>query len=391
PAITMDGVPTLLTESPQQAVMDLARYARDHFTGRVIGVTGSAGKTTMVAMMAAALRPFGLVGQTGHNANLPLGVAWNLASMRWTDPHIVVELSIGRMAQSARLARPNLAIFTNILPAHLEHHRSVQQVARLKSRVFLGMERDSVAILNRDMDQWEIVHDAAVARGLNIMHYGTHQDCDVRLVDYDPGNNRVRANIGGAPVTYRLDSPGEHMAINSLAVIAAARSLGHPFEPVVEAIGTFSPLVGRGAQFECCPDGHSITVIDEAYNANPGSMRAALSLLGGMKNASRRVAVLGEMAELGPGAQSYHTDLVPLITANRIDRVHVVGELYSDFWKALPDHVRGSSSSSLRELEGDLRRDLKDGDCVLLKGSHSTGLHKLVERFRRVQGQPVIA
>src|SRR5690606_38059731 len=122
----------------------------------------------------------------------------------------------------------------------------------------------------------------------------------------------------------------------------------------------------------------------EAYNANPGSMRAALSLLGGMKNASRRVAVLGEMAELGPEAQSYHTGLVPLITANQIDRVHVVGELYSDLWKALPDHVRGSSSSSLRELEGELRRDLKDGDCLLVKGSHSTGLHKLAERFRRV-------
>lgn len=379
---TIDGIPALLTDTPQDAVMNLARYARDRFTGRVIGVTGSAGKTTMVAMMAAGLQPFGLVGQTGHNANLPLGVAWNLASMRWTDPHIVVELGIGRMEQSARLAKPDLAIFTNILPAHLEYHRSTRQVARLKSRVFLGMERGSIAILNRDMDEWETVHEAAIARGLKIVHYGAHKDCDVRLVRYDSESQEVLASIDGKSIAYRLGSAGEHMAMNSLAVIAAASALGHPLEPVLEAIGSFTPLAGRGAQFQSNLNGHQITVIDEAYNANPGSMRAALRLLGS-KKAPRRVAVLGEMAELGSDSQTYHTGLAPLIDECHIDRVHVIGDLYAEFWDALPTHVRGSRNETLDELDRELEKDLKADDCVLFKGSHSTGLHRFVDRLRQ--------
>ena len=377
------GIPAIVTESPQEAVMDLARYARERFTGRILGVTGSAGKTTMVAMMAAALRPFGLVGQTGHNANLPLGVAWNLASMRWTDPHIVAELSIGRMERSARLAKPDLAIFTNILPAHLEHHRSVRQIARLKSRIFLGMNRGSIAVLNRDMDEWETVHEAAVAREMKIVHYGAHAQCDIRLVNIDMEKQEVTADIYGDLTTYRLGSAGEHMAMNSLAAIAAAHALGHPLEPVMDAIGTFAPLPGRGAQFPASLGGHSITVVDEAYNANPGSMRAALSLLGSMRAAPRRVAVLGEMAELGPDAPTYHSDLAPLIEKHRIDRVHVMGDLYSGFWDLLPPHVRGSRTETLDDLNVELENDLKAGDCVLFKGSHSTGLHQFVGRLKR--------
>lgn len=372
-------VPKLWVENPQQAVMDMARYARERFTGRVLGVTGSAGKTTMVAMMAHVLRPFGLVGQTSHNANLPLGVAWNLASMRWTDPHIVLELSIGRMAQSAQLARPDLAIFTNILPAHLVHHNTVQQVARLKSRMFLGMAPGSVAVLNREMDEWETVHAAALARGLRVVHYGRSEECECRLIEYDPATEEVEARIAGKPLRYKLAASGEHMALNSLAAISAARALGHPIEPVLAQIATFTPIAGRGRQFEAAVGGKRISVIDEAYNANPGSMKAALGLLGGKERAGRRIAVLGEMAELGPDAKAYHTQLAPLIAANAIDRVHVIGELYEEFWEALPPSCRGSRPSSIEQMMECLKSDLASGDCVLFKGSHSTGVHRLVE------------
>jgi UDP-N-acetylmuramoyl-tripeptide--D-alanyl-D-alanine ligase len=380
-AINLD-VPKLWVENPQRAVMDLALFARDRFSGRVVGVTGSAGKTTMVAMMAHTLRAFGLVGSTEHNANLPLGAAWNLASMRWTDPHVVLELSIGRMAQSARLARPDVAIFTNVLPAHLEHHQTVEQVARLKSGIFLGMTPGSVAVLNRDMDQWDIVHDAAIRRGLRIVHYGFSDVCDCRLLAYDPERREVNARIQGESVCYVIGAPGEHMALNSLAAIAASIALGHSLEPVIGQLGSFTPLAGRGAEFETSIAGHRIAVIDEAYNANPGSMRAALRLLGSKMSAPRRVAVLGEMAELGPESAIYHTELAPLFEENGIDRVHLVGSLYTDLWDALPADIRASRTGSLKELRQELQSDLADGDCVLFKGSHSTGIHKLIDSLR---------
>lgn len=369
--------------------MDMARYARARFTGRVLGVTGSAGKTTMVAMMAHALPPFGLAGQTSHNANLPLGVAWNLASMRWTDPHIVLELSVGRMAQIAQLARPDLAIFTNILPAHLVHHSTVRQVARLKSRIFLGMAPGSIAVLNREMDEWETVHAAALARDLRVIHYGRSEECECRLMGYHPATGEVDALIAGEPVRYKLAASGEHMALNSLAAIAAVRALGYPIEPVLEQISAFAPIAGgRGMQFEAVVNDKRISVIDEAYNATPGSMRAALSVLGAKEQAGRRIAVLGEMAELGPDAKRYHTELAALIAESGIDKVYVIGELYEGFWQALPQPLRGGRPSSLDQLMECLETDLSPGDCVLFKGSHSTGIHRIVGALEQTRSRP---
>lgn len=375
-------LPALWVESPQQAITDMARYARARFTGRVVGVTGSAGKTTTVAMMAHAMRPFGLVGQTGSNANLPLGVAWNLASMRWTDPHVVLELAVGRMAQSAALARPDVAIFTNILPAHLEFHTSLTEIARRKSRMFLGMNRGAVAVLNRGMDEWEFVHAAASARGLRISHYGRSADCDCRLLGYDPDNGEVTADIHGIRLRYRLGAAGEHMALNSLAVIAAARALGHELAPVLDQLATFQPVAGRGVQSRVSIDGKPIVLIDDSYNANPGSMQAALALLGHADTAGRRVVVLGEMAELGSDAETYHTALVPLIKQHRIDHVHALGPLYAKFWAELPHNLRGTYARSLPELEAGIRASLKPGDSLLMKGAHSTGIWKLVSNLQ---------
>lgn len=384
-------VPKLWVENPQQAVMDMARYARQQMRGRVVGVTGSAGKTTMVAMMAHALRAFGGVSQTSHNANLPLGVAWNMASMNWADPHAVVELSIGRMAQSAQLARPDIAIFTNILPAHLEHHGTVQQVARLKSRIFLGMAPGGIAVLNRDMDEWETVHAAARARGLRVVRYGQSDECDCRLLSHDAAGGTVTALIAGRRVQYQLGAPGSHMAMNSLAVLAAITALGQPLEGALERLASFQPVSGRGRQFETCVAGKRISIIDDAYNANPGSMKTALQLLGAKTQAARRVAVLGEMAELGPDARSYHTQLAPLIVANGIDVVHAVGELYADFWECLPRHCRGHRAASLNDIKRVLPDSLQGGDCVLFKGSHGTGIHRLLGEFMAEANEPVIA
>lgn len=371
--------PALRVENPQQAVMDMARYARARFKGRVVGVTGSAGKTTTAAMMAHALRPFGLVGQTGHNANLPLGVAWNLASMRWDDPHVVLELGIGRMERSAALARPDLAIFTNILPAHLEHHHSLRQIALRKSRMFLGMRRGACAVLSRDMNEWHVVHSAAAARGLKVCHYGRSADCDYRLIAYDAQAGEVRADAAGRTLHYRIGAAGEHMALNSLAVIAASDALGLALEPVLDQIATYRPIAGRGAQSTVVVDGKPILFIDESYNANPGSMKAALELLGQARPSGRRLAVLGEMAELGCDAVLYHTELAPLIAANGIDRVHTLGDLYSDFWKALPHKFGGPSTDTLQRLAVAVKSDLKAGDCTMIKGSHSTGLWRFAE------------
>lgn len=378
------GAPILRVEDSGAAVLALGRYARAKMSGRVLAVTGSAGKTTAVAMLAHALAAYGAVGQTRHNANLPHGIAWNLASIPWQTPHVVLELAIGRMARNARLTRPDIAIFTNILPAHLEYHGDLATVASRKSAIFDGMAPGGTAVLNRDMAEWERVHMAAKMRGLEIVHYGRTAGCQFRLLGYDASRGLVRAAIFGTERCYPLGAAGEHMALNSLAVLAAVAAAGHDIEPALAALDRFAPLAGRGERSLLRLGTRRITLIDEGYNANPGSMAAALALLRDWRGPGRRIAVLGEMRELGPDAHAWHAGLAPLIAANRIDRVHAVGDLYAGFWQALPAERRGHHVDAPEALEAALVEELRDGDVLLLKGSHGSLIHELVDRLKEV-------
>ncbi|RIV84149.1 UDP-N-acetylmuramoyl-tripeptide--D-alanyl-D-alanine ligase [Aurantiacibacter xanthus] len=385
PAGIEGTVPKLWVENPQTAVLDMARYARARFGGRVIGVTGSAGKTTTVAMMAHALRSYGLVGQTSSNANLPLGVAWNLASMRWDDPHIVIEMGVGRMEQSAALARPDVAVFTTIAPAHLEYHNTLEGVALRKSRMFLGMKPGALAVLNREMPEWETVAKAALRRKLRLCNYGRSAECPYRLLEYNQASGEVTADIRGKKVRYTLGAPGEHMALNSLAVIAATCEMGHDPELALFQLASFQPVAGRGARKKLLLEGKSIVAIDDSYNANPASMKAALHQLGGEQTDGRKIAVLGEMAELGEDTIQFHTELATVIRAVDIDRVYVMGKSYAAFCRDMPGHLHAGHTDSHEEMAAWLRRDIRAGDCILFKGSAVAKMGSVLKRLGAIE------
>lgn len=376
-------LPVLHVPGTNDAILALARHARSAMQGRVIGVTGSAGKTTMVAMLAQALSPWGAVGQTRMNANLPFGIAWNLASIPWDTPHIVLELAIGRMRQNARIARPDIALFTNILPAHLEYHHDLLTIARRKGAIFEGMGPGGIAILNADMAECELVVALAQARDVRVILYGEGRAADFRMTRH--GDGKVTVDTPAGPISYRLDAPGRHMALNSVAVLATLSALSLEPQAGLYRLADFSPLAGRGEEMVLILDGRRITLIDDAYNANPGSMAAAIAMLGARRD-GRRVAILGEMLELGPDAAAYHGALAPMIRDHGIDRVHAVGGLYTDFWQALPPSVRGYHADHIDQLHACLRDTLRDGDIILLKGSHGSDLHRLVDRLKADAG-----
>ena len=385
PAGIEGSFPKLWVENPKTAVFDMARYARARFSGRVIGVTGSAGKTTTVAMMAHALRGYGLVGQTSSNANLPLGVAWNIASMRWDDPHVVLEMGIGRMEQSSALVRPDVALFTTIAPAHLEYHKTLQGVASRKSRIFLGMKPGALAVLNREMPEWETVAKAALRRKLTLCNYGRSAGCAYRLLDYDHASGEVTADLRGRKVRYVIGAAGEHMALNSIAVLAATCEMGHDPEPAIVQLASFQPVAGRGVRKKLDVQGKSVVVIDDSYNSNPASMKAALCQLGHDQVAGRKIAVLGEMAELGENATQYHTELLPIVRSAGIDRVYVMGERYAVFCSQIPPHLHGGHTDSHEEMVAWLRRDIRAGDCILLKGSAAAKMDVLMEALSAIE------
>lgn len=252
-------VPVLWTPSLNQALLALGRRARESITAPVLAVTGSAGKTTTVAMLAQALMPFGPVGLTRHNANLPRGVAWNLASLPADSRHVVLELAIGRMGENARLARPDVAVFTTIAAAHLTCHQDLQTVADHKSAIFDGMRAGGTAIVNRDMAHADRVMAAAQARGLRVITYGADGPADVRLRAYRPATKQVMADVAGRAVAVRLGAPGRYLAMNALAVLATAHALGLALPPVIAALATFTPPAGRGDTAEVQANARSVT------------------------------------------------------------------------------------------------------------------------------------
>jgi UDP-N-acetylmuramoyl-tripeptide--D-alanyl-D-alanine ligase len=376
-------IPLLRVQDINQAILAMGQFARQQMLGKVIGVTGSAGKTSTVAMLTRALQPWGEVGRTAHNANLPHGIAWNLASIAWDAPHTVLEMAIGNMSRNSLLVKPDIAVVTNIGPAHLEYHRTTEAVAIKKGRIFEGMNEQGVAVLNRDMEYWEVLEAHARARGLQVLHYGRHPDAEVRLERYSAATSEVQVVVADQRYNYRLGAPGEHMAANSLACIAVALALGLPLEPMLAQFSLFQPLAGRGVAFYTETAQGRVRVMDEAYNANPVSMRAALALLADTTaQQGRKVAVLGDMLELGEDADRYHAQLAAPLLQARPELLLLCGEHMKILAQLLDDRLTLRWYPTVKELNAALVDQLRGGDVVLIKSSGATGLSSTVEMLR---------
>jgi UDP-N-acetylmuramyl pentapeptide synthase len=282
------------------------------------------------------------------------------------------------MKQNARLVRPHVAVFTNILPAHLEFHPDLATIAARKSAIFEAMDPGAVVVLNREMAEWERVNLAARVRGLSVINYGKSPGCDLQLLRFDNQSRTVSARFAGRDFTYRLGAPGEHMAANSLAALSAVAALGHDPMAAAERLQDFAPLAGRGRELALEIGDRRVRLLDESYNANPGSMEAALKLLGTTSGSSRRIAVMGEMLELGERSIDYHTAVAEAAARLPIDRVYLLGEAYSEAWDRLPEEQRALHASTRDQLREAILHDALDGDVWLIKGSHGSGLHKLV-------------
>lgn len=379
------NIPVLHTADVGQAILNIGKFARAQMPGKLIGVTGSAGKTTTVAMLSHVLRPWGEVGQTAHNANLPQGIAWNLASIPWSAPHTVIEMAIGQMHRNSELVKPDIAVITNIEAAHLQYHHSLPEIAKKKSRIFLGMSEGGCAILSREMNEWASVYEAARARNLRIIHYGRQADCDVRLLNYDPDKRTVYAKVYDEEIHYEIGAPGIHMAMNSLACIAGILALNLPIKPALAQFELFAPVSGRGVVHDLHIADKTLRVLDESYNANPASMQAAIHLAGEIqppKPNGRKVFVLGDMLELGLGSGKLHEDLLLPIVSVEPDLVILCGNEMQSLFLVLRKRIETLWCENSDGLNAMVLMHIKDGDLILIKSSGGTGLSKTVKYLK---------
>jgi UDP-N-acetylmuramoyl-tripeptide--D-alanyl-D-alanine ligase len=376
----------LLVADTQAALEALGRAARARARARVIAITGSVGKTgtkeALKTVLARQGRAFASTGSLNNHWGVPL----SLSRMPADSKYGIFELGMnhpGEIDALTRMVRPHVALITTIEPAHLGFFPSVEAIANAKAEIFRGIESGGTAILNRDNPHYARLAAAAQDCGVaRIIGFGAHIEAAVRLARYELHDNgsTVSAVVMGEPIDYRIGIPGQHWIINSLAVLAAVHAAGGDSKAAAAALSDLAPLAGRGERHRVAITGGSFTLIDESYNASPASMRAAFAVLGRTQPAvgGRRIAVLGDMLELGTESRQLHAGLAQPLVDCGADLVFTLGSEMRALDEALPAPRRGGHADSVGALASLLGERLHAGDVVTVKGSHGSKLYELV-------------
>jgi UDP-N-acetylmuramoyl-tripeptide--D-alanyl-D-alanine ligase len=368
----------------------LGAAGRARSSARVIGVTGSAGKTSTKEMLRVMLAEFGTVHAAEASFNNHWGVPVTLARLPRTAEFAVVEIGMnqpGEIAPLARLARPHVAVITNTAPAHLEAFGTLEAIAHEKAAIFEGLEPEGSAIFNADVDTAPILRAAVGARGVG---FGKSGDA-VRLLRLRPTATAlvIEAEVDGVPVLVRLADAGAHFAMNALACLAVARALGLDIAMAAQALGRWAPPRGRGrtetVQLDATEEA-ALTLIDDAFNANPASLAAALDRLASLTPGpgGRRIAILGDMLELGRDEIAMHRAIADHPAMAGIAQIHCVGPRMAALWHALPEHQRGKAVARADELGARIHALVRPGDVVLVKGSKASLVSQVVDLVRNL-------
>jgi UDP-N-acetylmuramoyl-tripeptide--D-alanyl-D-alanine ligase len=372
--------PLLTVAHTQRGLEDLGRAARSRSNARIVAVTGSAGKTTTKEILRIALNALGRTHASAASYNNHWGVPLSLAAMPRDAEYGVFEVGMNHFGELRNLVgfvKPHVALITTIAPAHLEFFGSCEAIADAKSEIFEGLLPGGAALIPADSPYAERL--AARARQAQVSRLVTFgEKGEARLVSWAPdgAGMRVKADIFGVAVDCSVGAPGIHIAQNVVGALAAVALLDGNVLNAAAALRDFAPLKGRGARF----DAAGVHVIDESYNANPASMAAALALLGA--SGGRKIAVLGDMLEMGEGGIAHHAGLAAPIAANQVDLVFASGAQMKALWDALPATRRGGYAGTSAELKQLLLAALQSGDTVLVKGSNGARMSLIVDALK---------
>jgi len=370
------------------SMQSLGMAARARTQAGIVAVTGSVGKTGTKEALALVLGEQGITHASAASYNNHFGVPLTLCRMPRETQYGVFEIGMnhaGEITPLTAMVRPHVAIVTTVAAVHLENFDSVDGIADAKGEIFSGLEPDGVAIIHADIPQTSRLRaHAERSRAGTILTFGTRADADAHLNDVvaTPEGTQVSATIQGQFMRYVVGAPGRHNAMNSLSVLLAVQALGGDMERAAEALRRFTPPKGRGERTQLTLPMGDFTLIDESYNANPTSMRAALSLLAEMQVQGRRIAVLGDMLELGPRAAQMHAELADDLEELGIDVVFAAGPLMKSLFDRLPSSRRGVWAEKAADIEKELAMAINAGDVVMIKGSNGSRMTSLVAQLK---------
>ncbi|WP_137154555.1 UDP-N-acetylmuramoylalanyl-D-glutamyl-2,6-diaminopimelate--D-alanyl-D-alanine ligase [Rhizobium sp. FKL33] len=386
PALGAVNAPMLVVPDVLEAMEKLGRAARDRSNARIIAVTGSVGKTTTKDMLRQVLGAAGKVHYSPASFNNHWGVPLTLARMPADADYGVFEIGMNHpneIRPLVKMVRPHVAIITTIAAAHLGNFSGLDEIARAKAEIFEGVAENGAALINRDIEQFELLDQlAAEAHVAHTYSFGAHAKADFRLIDYQQEDQHgvFWAIVAGRTIEVAIQAPGRHIAENALAVLAASYLAGADLDTVVSAFAGVGAGKGRGARSRLTTPGGAFTLIDESYNANPASMRAAIALLGAAKPdaGGRRIAVLGDMLEMGDYSPQVHADLAQPIGAEPIDAVWLAGPDMAYLRDALGDSRSVLYWPTVDEMKAYVVDNVRPGDVVMIKSSNGSGCGRIV-------------
>ncbi|WP_218044254.1 UDP-N-acetylmuramoyl-tripeptide--D-alanyl-D-alanine ligase [Kiloniella majae] len=394
-----DDAPLLIVDDTLGALNRFGAAARANSSAKFIGVTGSVGKTTIKEILRHCLSQQAETAASAASFNNHWGVPLSLARMQRNAVYAVNEMgmnSTGEIRELTKLVRPDVAIISTIEAAHFEFFKSLEEIAEAKCEIFEAMSADGVAILNRDHPLFDFMAERANTNGVtNIVSFGEHPKAQVRLIGYElfAEYSRVEADICGKIIDYTISNPGFHWILNSLAALAAVNAVGADVEKAAADLSTVHGLPGRGEKsVQQLANGKHFELIDDSYNANPASVRASINVLANAvpDNAGRRIAVLGDMLELGKKAKKIHADLAGPLDNSGIDLVFTCGQHMKALHEALPADLRGAHTENSQELAVVLATELQADDVVSVKGSLGSKMSVIIEALKSLSAQNAV-
>ncbi|SEI12799.1 UDP-N-acetylmuramoyl-tripeptide--D-alanyl-D-alanine ligase [Rhizobium tibeticum] len=386
PAMGRLTVPVIVVEDVLAALGKLGQASRARSRAQIIAVTGSVGKTTTKEMLRRVLSPSGKVHASVASFNNHWGVPLTLARMPLDTYFGVFEVGMNHpdeIRPLVKMIQPHVAVITTIAPAHLGNFKSIREIATAKAEVFEGVVPGGQVVLNRDNDQFNFLERTAETHGIQHVHsFGQHAKAEFRLAEFNGSDqsSTLWITIDGETKEVAIGAPGRHIAENALAALGVVKLVGADMQQAIAALATLQPEKGRGRRHRLAIERSSFTVVDESYNANPASMRAAIAVLASSvpTGTGRRVAVLGDMLEMGDYAERVHSDLAGPLLAAGIEHVWLAGPEMVALKESLPESVQVVHYEKTEELAEYILNAVAAGDVLMVKSSLGIGFGKIV-------------
>lgn len=390
PSQIASSTPLIFVEDTFKALEALGQAGRERATGKIIAVTGSVGKTSTKEMLRIALAATGGTYANEGSLNNHWGVPLSLSRLPADAHYGVFEVGMnhaGELHNLSQQVRPHVALITNVEAVHLEFFPSVEAIADAKAEIFIGVQKNGTAVLNRDNRYFSRLSSAARNAGVkNILSFGRDSKSDARLLDYKAEGDAgiIEADIQGRLLRFKLGVPGDALAMNALGALLAGFAAGSDIEACAEALARYRQPKGRGVIQNLPLTRGEFTLIDESYNASPVSVGFAARVLGQMNptQGGRRILVLGDMRELGDESPALHAGLAKEIVEAKIQLVFCCGDMMAHLFNSLPPEMRGGHAANSADLAPLVTNAVHPNDIITIKGSNSMAMSKVVNALR---------